>query len=180
MIDFNQVEIINKFMKESISIGTNQFYLQNYDSALNEYQCKEYVNGIVEAAKKIKDKVYFYNFRMDKADFEDIVIGAQHAKVIMFHKCHLQINEECNFHQRLFATTFEELDFDRTGLTDYGNWRADGGATFRNIIIGLGKEQAALKNLKVVDVTDCNISREFAEEVLKENGFENVSVEMKY
>ena len=56
--DFNETDVVNKFMKQSISIGTKQFYFRNTNSKLNESECKKYVDGIVAAANKVHQLVF--------------------------------------------------------------------------------------------------------------------------
>ena len=87
---------------------------------------------------------------MEKEDFEEIMISAQHTQTIKFEYCYLNINEICDFKQQLKLSTFHTLDFVTTGGSGYSKWESEGGATFKNIIEGLGKEEGVVKNLKTI------------------------------
>ena len=147
--DFKTPSVVNKFLTQ-ISIGTKQFEFDNNCGDLCLSECKQHLEGLKAAAHKVTDEFYLYKMRMEKEDFEEIMISAQHTQAVEFECCYLNIDEALDFKQQLKLSTFHTLDFYRTGRSDFSNWESEGGATFKNIIKGLSKEEGVVKNLKTI------------------------------
>mmetsp|Transcript_26329 Transcript_26329/g.23282 ORF Transcript_26329/g.23282 Transcript_26329/m.23282 type:complete len:299 (+) Transcript_26329:501-1397(+) len=79
---FNEPEILNKFMKESIHQRTKEFYFQNDGSKLTHPECQDYLEAIKSVADKVHELLHLSMFRMNKEDFEDILISAKNCKNI--------------------------------------------------------------------------------------------------
>ena len=66
---FDNPDIINKFMRESVAEGTQIFRFSTYNG-LNYSQCQTYLEGIHKVANKITQCLDLSSFRMDRQEFK--------------------------------------------------------------------------------------------------------------
>ena len=169
-------ELDHPFFSEPSSATKLERFLTDYER--RRFECQEHLDEILTFAPLHDDLLFLDKFSMEREEFEKIMIASQHIKTIQLNDCFMDFPNVCDFKGQLKHATFNTLDFGSTGNSLHSKWEDDEGTTFANIIKGLGKEKGVVKNLKTINLYGCDISEEFAEKTLKENGFNNV--DLKY
>jgi len=168
--DFDEPDIMNKFLNTAVTKGTKAFTFENTNSKLDKDHWQQYIKGLINVLPNITDTISIDWFRFSRQEFEHILGSAKHCNSIKFYYCYITTDEECDFKNLLKGATFSTLDFCGTGKSYISNWNNN--VRFVNIIKGLGKVPDVVANLKQLNLGSCDISKEFVERTLEDNNFD--------
>ncbi|CAI2387762.1 unnamed protein product [Moneuplotes crassus] len=168
-------EVMSRFVQNALSPSIKKFYFQSQNSSFTPIGA--YMPALTKALPSIPEFISFYQFQMSKAQFEDLLVAAQHCTCVQVYYCKVDTKEELDFGDRLAHSTFETLNLDGTGRSAYSDWSQNGFVQFKNIVKGLAKVSQVKNRLIKLDLGNCELTRDLAESVLQENGMVNVTLE---
>ncbi|CAI2358850.1 unnamed protein product [Moneuplotes crassus] len=173
--ELGEPEVVSRFVQNAVSPSIKKFYFHSMNNSCLPIEA--YMPALTKALPSIPDNIDFFQFQMIKSHFEDLLVAAQNSKAVRVRYCKVDTKEELDFGDRLTHSTFEELDLDSTGKSEYSDWSQNGFAQFKNIVKGLAKVSQVKNRPIKLFLAGCGLTRDLAESVLQENGMVNVTLE---
>ncbi|CAI2359125.1 unnamed protein product [Moneuplotes crassus] len=165
-----------KVLKNSCPDSLNQFEFDFSNAGACHYKYQNYHQSLIEIAKKVKNYFSLSYCKLNKEEFEEIIVAARNCSSIRFFACTIIAGTECDFGDKLTDAKFTELSFDSTGHSNYSSWKTNP-CYFRNIFTGLAKCSPVLKtNLQFVNILNCEFDKDLARSILSELEFQNAHV----
>ena len=103
-----------------------------------------------------------------------MVCAAKGAKELYFNYDTIPLDEQVDF-GNMEGSKVELLSFDSSGGCGYSNWNANP-MRFENLVASIAKSQGLKGSLKTLDIEDCEITEEKAQEVLNKYNLKSVEL----
>lgn len=171
---YNKPEIINKFLLNGLQENIKEFTF-NF-SVASCLQVDEYMETFVKVVPRIHTFIKFRYCKLRKDQFETLLIASKNCKKVQFEDSMVETDEECDFGTSLDDSTFEILSFYDSGVSNKSNWKEDSFKKYKNIINGLAKVESVRNRPLELHLKGCEVSKDLAESILKDNGMDKVTV----
>ncbi|CAI2360650.1 unnamed protein product [Moneuplotes crassus] len=176
---------INSLLEESSIVKDFlQFYfpknldgLNFNDNSILSDELDEYANQLVEVSSRVGIEVRIANFKISQENLIALLSAYKHKRSFTFDSCILDLSSVPCFLGALKGCLIQELYLTGCGHCSRSDW-AEQPSQIENLVAGLAQEEDLKESLKVIGLEKCGIEQEKAEQIVKENGLEDVIVLM--
>ena len=164
-------EEVRSFLSKSIS-ALNILYFNNDDKV--ELSACKYLESLKVASTKTSDRFLVDKTNFSSDEFRELVCAAKGTNRLYFNYDIITFDEQVDF-GNMEGSKVEYLEFWNSGGSDYSNWKAHP-MRFENLAASISKSQGLKNSLKTLDIKDCGITKEKAQEVLNKYNLKSVKL----
>ncbi|CAI2371976.1 unnamed protein product [Moneuplotes crassus] len=134
-----------------------------------------YLNSLVRISSKVLQKASFNSFCIDFPSLKRLVAAYKHVGVLGLWDCTLSIPSVPDFSKALSNCQIQVLDLNCSGGSDCSDWE-NNFDEFKNLVQGLASSPDLRLSLEEVDICDCLVNKDEAEETFEENQLGRVKI----
>ncbi|CAI2361920.1 unnamed protein product [Moneuplotes crassus] len=132
-------------------------------------------SGIIRDSSKVVDTVIIQRFRLNRRQLKRLIASFSHVNVIRLNTCILSVPTPFTFPESLPSSKIKKLDLEGSCSIKYLDCNRNS-EQFRNFIQGLATYPGFKMSLDTLRFSAYKKECEEANNILSENGFENIKV----
>ncbi|CAI2372003.1 unnamed protein product [Moneuplotes crassus] len=147
------------------------FYPQNVMN-LNR---SNYLNSLLRLSSKVVQQVIFGNFGIGLPQLKRLVAAYKHVRELILMDCKLSIPSVPDLSKALINCQIQKLYLGGCGSSNFSDWENNLNQ-FKNLVQGLASSPNLKSSLKEVNIFDCRVNQDKAEQIFDENQFGHVKI----
>ena len=166
-------EKVRSFLSNSVS-KINRLYFSHDDKV--KLSASKYLESLKIVSTKTCNQFAVDKTNFSSDEFRELVTAAKGAKQLGFRFDIIPLDEQVDF-GNMKESKLERLSFQYSGGSDYSNWKANP-MRFENLVASIDQSQGLKNSLKELNIRDCEITKEKAQEVLNKYNLKTVTLEV--
>ncbi|CAI2366222.1 unnamed protein product [Moneuplotes crassus] len=164
--------VITKFLQDSVSKDIFEFHLDF--GCLIPGLIAEHLGALQRSLPRLSKWVSFEKLHLKQSQFEALVVASRNCERISFNKCRIEIEQSCDFGNRLDNCAIEEFRFNETANEGYSRFGEEGYRKLKWFINGLSKVRILKERAVKFEFEDSQMDSERVEHVFIEAGMNKV------
>ena len=138
-------------------------------------ESENYIKELKLAAESTADRFGVWGMNFSTEDFRSMVVSAKQVGYLHIFNSLIPLDSEFDFGEQLDYTNIHYFDVCLCGCENKGNW-AENPNRFENLVEAISKSLPFRNNLKTLNITGCELSKEKAEQIWNKYGLHELNI----
>ena len=165
----------SKFVRAfAVNLSKNQIGFHfNYNFG-SKVESSKYIWELKLAAENTDETFAVKNLTFSVEDFKSLVVSAKHIKNLYIQLSSIPLDNKFEFGDQLDSSEIQNFYVSYSGNKDNGDWAVHP-ERFENLLEAISNSLALKNSLKTLNILDCGVSKEKAEQMRKNYGLNELS-----